>query len=153
MRKQLYTPFGIASLPLTFGKKYQIDSDFFNVNLKTWLTINSTNSNRHNLNISWCTIFVFTLRSIWTARNNFILRNTPLNQNFTVNSSLALAAQFWSNSLAVLTPNPTRNQSLSDASLGAWEPLLTPWLKLNCDGSSLNYRMGFGGCLRNAFGN
>lgn len=83
----------------------------------------------------------------------FFFQNVPLNHNYTSNSSLALAAEFWSNSFTDLTANHISNIALPVTSINVWQPPLSPWLKLNCDGSSLNYCMGVGGCLRNASGN
>lgn len=53
----------------------QTPPNFYNVSLQCWLYSNATNTSKSKLNLSWNSIFLFTLRVLWLARNNYIFNN------------------------------------------------------------------------------
>lgn len=136
---------------------FQKPMNFYNENLKTWLMTNTKSLSNNRLKLPWCTIFLFTICSIWLERNNSIYNNSVFNPSLIAKHALGKAAEFWSNFLScnnsLLSLNHTLTHSLASHSVTpSWQPPPTSWVKLNYDGSSLNYQMGIGGCLRDANG-
>lgn len=106
--------------------------------------------------IPWCSIFLFTLRSLWLARNNFIFNNiSACNPSQITSLALGKAAEYWSNTyvpnqnLLIVNENSLTQPPVSPST--AWQPPPS-WYKLNCDGSPVNSRTGIDGCLRDASG-
>lgn len=102
--------------------------------------------------------FFYTLRAIWLARNNFILKNIPLNATKTTNTTIEKAVEFWSNSSLSNGPSPTISilpcqTPMANNSHLTWHPPNPFWYKLNCDGSVANSLMGTWGCLHDTYGN
>lgn len=87
--------------------------NFFTENFETWLQSNSTNNTKNRLYIPWCTIFLFTIRSIWLAKNKFIFNNQIKPE--IANLAHGEAAEFRTNNNVQISPsvlNPTRTTIL-----------------------------------------
>lgn len=80
-------------------------------------------------------MILFTIRYIWTCRNNKIFKNVVQTSDISVKITLGITAEFWTNSNL---PKPLLPHN---------------WSKLNTDGSMSKYLLGGGGCIRDENGN
>lgn len=129
---------------------YSTPPNFFSENLQKWLLLNATNFHPNHLNIPQSTIFLYTIRTIWMSRNNFIFQNVPKSSSEIVNLALCKATEYWSNRNC---PIINLNLVTSNVStISKWSPPPSIWIKLNTDGSMTNHDMGACGCLRDMTG-
>lgn len=113
--------------------------NFYNQDLKTWLSTNTQDNTHTKLDIPWSTIFLFTIYAIWLNKNNLLFQNESKPPSHIAKIALGMTAEYYSNLETSITLN---SPSLSN-------PTPDPtWFKLNTDSSIANFLMGAGGCLR-----
>lgn len=54
---------------------FHLSQNIFSRNIKQWIHRNARNGIPNKLSIHWNIIFLFTIRTIWSCRNNKIFRN------------------------------------------------------------------------------
>lgn len=117
-----------------------LSSDFFSLNLRSWLENNSRSTSASNhLQISWSIIFAFGIWSLWNHRNKVVFKNMPSSQ--AIHRDIIQRAVEY----ALVAQNTIIRQPRIDRNI-RWERPNRGWYKPNMDGSSLgNPRMASGG--------
>ncbi|KAF7815200.1 reverse transcriptase [Senna tora] len=115
----------------------------------TWLKHNATLDNAHLLGIPHNLVFIYTLWSIWLARNSLLFKDKPFCANLTAKQGLKSAAELFflgSQNIRSTVPVPINIK---------WHPPADSWVKLNTDGACTGNPGPFaiGGLIRDAQGN
>ena len=115
----------------------------FTEGFETWLKTNYLSGMKHKGITPWCTLFIFTLWSLWNNRNHVVFENTIPNPRLDkVCLSQAKDYYYCINKAKQITPKiaiPVR-----------WSKPILGWFKFNTDGASLGNpgKAGSGGLIK-----
>lgn len=119
----------------------------FTEGLEIWLKTNCLSGVKHKGTTPWCTLFLFTLWSLWKNRNHVVFENCVPNPRLD-KVCLSQAKEFYycvskAKQIAPKIAIPVR-----------WSKPLPGWFKLNTDGASLGNpgKAGGGGLIRDSEG-
>ncbi|KAF7833415.1 reverse transcriptase [Senna tora] len=72
----------------------KVPSSFYQDPIQSWLKLNAKDSSPSSFNIPWKTIFTYTVRGIWLARNEKFFKGKAFNPAVLVNQILQKAVEF-----------------------------------------------------------
>ena len=124
-----------------------IEVSSFTESPETWLKTNCLSGMKHKGTTPWCTLFLFTLWSLWKNRNHVMFENSIPNPRLD-KVCLSQAKEYYyyvskAKQITTKIANPVR-----------WSKPLMGWFKLNTDGASLGNpgKAGGGGLIRDSEG-
>ncbi|KAF7805325.1 putative ribonuclease H protein At1g65750 family [Senna tora] len=127
-------------------------SSFFNLDIKSWVDLNTSKNWGYTNDGSWSSTFAYTTWLVWKQRNDFIFNNRNINASCLLNRICTEIHNY--KEAAVMDRKVNALQNSKNRSHMSWQPPQEGWYKINCDGSYWynSDDISCGGVIRNSRG-